>query len=235
MQQISFQGNFLKPVTIKKLDIDGTYKPIQASFVEFDHDDVYVLSELARSWKKPKSGIISNVVDCVVDPPDVMKRRMARYLPLTKGMKEEDIPMFLSSQVIGTHIYGVTLQGDNFTKIEPNKILGLVEFDVREHRNQIATLQTRPDCISAKYGNEYWRLIKQGFCMLFGIKDKKPKRPYGDIGDAIVTTLQDAYNTRRMELIPLNSAKGFYRRHGFHLDSASGFEYVWEPSYGKKV
>lgn len=234
MQQISFQGNFLKPVTIKKLDIDGTYKPIQASFVEFNHDDVCALKEVSKNWTMSKAGIISGVADRVVDPPDVMKRRMARYLPLTKGMKEEDIPMFLSSQLIGTHVYGITLQGDNFTKIEPNKILGLVEFDVREHRNQIATLQTRPDCISAKYGNEYWRLIKQGFCMLFGIKDKKPKRPYGGVGDAIVGSLQDAFNTRRMELIPLNAAKGFYRRNGFHLDSASGFEYVWNPSYGKK-
>ena len=228
MQQINFQGNFLKKVEIKKLDIDGSYKPIKANFIELNHDDASALSQIAKTWEISKAGIISRIADRILDPPDVMKRKMESFSHLTKGMKEEDIPLFLSSQIRGTHIYGVTLQEDNFTKIEPNKILGLVEFDVRDHRNEIATLQTRPDCISKKYGNMYWQLIKQGFRQLFNIKDNSPKRPYSGVGDAIVQTLQETFNTRKMELIPLNAAKGFYRRNGFHANSIT-FEYVWYP------
>ena len=50
-----------------------------------------------------------------------MKKKQEKYLPLTKNIKEEDIPAFLSSQVEGTHVYAVTLQEDNFTKLESEK------------------------------------------------------------------------------------------------------------------
>lgn len=233
MQQVSFQGNFLKPVTIKKLDLDGTYKPVKASFIEVDRDDLNVLKKVERSWSESKASTICGVTDRVVLPYDIMQRKMDEFLHLTEGMNKEDIPMFLSSQVEGTHVYAITTQKENFRQLDSEKLLGLVEFDVRSHRNEIATLQTRPDCISSNYGNQYFLFFKKCLYKILGIKDKRPKRPYGGVGDAIVETLKESYNTRRMELIPLNAAKSFYRRHGFHLESLNGFEYVWDPRYGK--
>lgn len=233
MQQVSFKGNFLKKVDITKLNIDGTYKPIKANFIEVDRNDLWTMQKISNDWKTPKAGLIYDVTDRVLDPPDIMKKKQEKYLPLTKNIKEEDIPAFLSSQVEGTHVYAVTLQEDNFTKLESEKILGIVAMDARKHRNSIDTLQTRPDCISPDYGNQYFIFFKKIFCNLFNIKSKKPPRPYGNIGSSIITTLQDMYNTRRMELIPLNPAKPFYRKHGFHMDSMT-FEYIWDPRYSKR-
>lgn len=230
MDQISFQGNFLKKVNIKKLTPKGEYRPVCANFVELDHNDAGVVRQISKDWKTSKINFLFGTNEHVLLPPDVMKRRMDQYLPLTKNMKKDEIPAFLSSKLLGPHVYVVTSQKNRFSKMEPDKILGVVEFNVQTHKTEITTLQTRPDCVSKDYGNQSLLLLKRAFCSLFGIKDKSPKRPYGNIGSSIIKTLQEMHSDKPMELIPLNPAKSFYRKHGFQLNTQNYFEYVWDPT-----
>lgn len=229
MQNVNFKGTFLKPVNIKKLSSNGNYKTIKANFVELDHDDIAVINKIFGEWGKSKNCIIFHISSFGLLPPDLMKTQMDRFSYLTKNMNKEDVLPFLSSQILGKHLYAITNQIDNFKNLNDTDVLGVVEFYAGSNKNEIVQLQVRPDCISEKYGNAVFLYFKNKICNLFKINNQKNKRPYSNIGEAILTTLQKMYNNKPMELIPLNSAKGFYRRYDFGKNLSTDIEYTWKP------
>lgn len=228
MQNINFKGNYLKQVNIKKLTPKGEYKTIKANFIELTHDDVSVLDNISKIWEKSGAKMTLNIKENSLLPPDILKNRMNQFLYLTKNIKKDDVLTFLSSKILGTHLYAVTKQEDEFEKLKTDDILGIVDIQVSENRSEIAQLHVRPDCISEKYGNQVFLYLKKKICDFLGIKNNKEKRPYSHIGEAIITTLQSMYNDKPIELISLNPAKGFYRKYGFYNDISSGMEYIWK-------
>jgi len=231
MLNISFHGTLLKEVTIKKLNNDGKYKPTKANFVELDHDDYTAIQEISEKWEGSKSGMKIVISESILEPHDIMKKKKNELLPLTKGMNKNDIQTFLSSKIPGIHIYIVTTQADNLKKIDSDKVLGFIELYSSQDICNICTVHVRPDCISEKYGNQLYNMLKKGFYNLFKIKDKTPKRPYANIGDTIITTIKNMFYDKKLTLIPLNDAKGFYRKHGFKKLGCNEIEYVCFPSY----
>ena len=105
----------------------------------------------------------------------------------------------------------------------------MLEFSSHQDANELNYIQVRPDCISEKYGNQYFLLFKNLLTKLFRIESNRPKRPFADIGNAMITKLQEMYNDKKMTLLPLNEAKSFYRKYGFNLNTKGGSEYVWNP------
>ena len=235
MDQISFQGNFIKKVNIQKLTSKGKYKPVRANFIELDHDDLSAIRQVSAEWHTAKINAMFSITKNFILPPDIMKKQMEKHMHLTKGMNKADIPAFLSSKIKGTHIYAVTTQKHSFDKINPKKILGFAEFNAEERFNEIATLQTKPNCVSENYGNQTLLLLKRGICKLLGIKEKKPKQPYKNIGSSIVNTLKQMYNDKPMELIPADKARSFYRKYGFDMDPNCIYRYSWCPRNVKQI
>lgn len=229
MNPISFKSTFIKPINIEKLDSDGVYKPIKANFIELDYNDGNALQKVIDNWKEYGDKSIFNTSCDSLAQPNIREIEQEKFLPLTKGMKKEDIPPFLCAKVSGQHIYAVTLQEDTFTKIDPDKILGLTEFNVKEPRNELKLLQTKPDCISAKYGYNIFSKFKNKIRDLLGIKKEEYKRPYKKIGSAIVENLQEMHNDKIMEVVPVDEAKKFYKQHGFNLNLYTLYDYIWIP------
>ena len=231
MTDVSFQGNFIRKVNIEKLGLDGLYKPIKATLVELTKDDLPVTKQFSKAWNNERVIHVPDILEQSILSSELLKAKIRDYLPNLRGVKEEDVAGYLSSRVMGNHIYVVTTQGDSFQKLNPDSILGVAVFSAKPHCNDLSMLEVRPDCISENYGNQTFLLIKKAIKTLLGIRDTKPKRPYGHVGDAIIKSLQKMYNDKTMELVPLNASKSFYRRYGFHLNPESGFEYIWYPDY----
>ena len=228
MRNISFQGSFIKDVYINKLGYNNEYTPVRANFVELDHDDYNALKEISKKWENSKSGMTIPVIESTLLPPDVMKTKWAHWLPLTKDLAQQDVLPFLSSKTLGSHNYVITTQNDNLKKINPNDVLGLVQLTNTQDICDIATLHVRPDCITERYGNQFSYVLKRAFYKLFGINDNKNKRPYANVGDAIITTIQKMYGDKKLTLIPLDAAITFYEKHGFKKPNIGDIEYVWE-------
>ena len=54
MDNISFNGHFIKKVNIKKLTPKGEYKPIRANFIELNHNDLDAIREISKEWHTEK-------------------------------------------------------------------------------------------------------------------------------------------------------------------------------------
>lgn len=229
MNPISFKSTFIKPINIEKLDSDDKYKPIEASFVELDKNDTEVLQKTINNWKEYDKHTVFDFTRTSLTPLEIMNTEKEKFLPLTKDMKKEDIPAFLTSKVPGLHVYAVTTQKDKFAKLESDKILGLVKFIACEQYNEIVLLQTKPDCISKKYDKTVFSSLKEKMNKIFGIKNKENKRPYRNIGYSIVENLKEMHSDKMMELTPLNRAIGFYKKLGFNLNLDTYCEYLWIP------
>lgn len=229
MQNVSFKGSFIKQVNIKKLSNSGQYKSFKANFIELNHDDFKTLQCLLKKWENTGAKMNFYLEEDNLLPPDVLKSKMNKFLYLTKGLKKEEVSPFLSSRILGTHLYAVTKQKDNFNKLNNDDILGLVDFEAGKNSNEIAQLHVRPDCISEKYDNQGLLYLKNIIYKFLGIKNKKGKRQFSHIGEAIITTLQSMYNDKPMELVSLSPARNFYKKYGFFHNMLSDLEYTWNP------
>lgn len=229
MHPISFKGTFIKPINIERLGHDKNYEPAKASFVELDKNDTAVLQKTINNWVAEDKYTVFDFTKTKLTPLEIMNEEKAKFLPLTKDMKEEDIPAFLSSKVLGVHVYAVTTQKDEFSKLESEKILGLVKFVAGKQSNEIVLLQTKPDCISDKYDKTIFSTLKEKMKNLFGIKEKGSKRPYRNVGSSIIENLKEMHNDKIMELTPLNTVKDFYKKHEFNLNLDTYCDFVWIP------
>ncbi len=228
MNEINFQGNYISRVNIKKLNRKGHYTTVRANFIELTRDDAAKIKEAALTWNEANSYIIASTAD-YIDTSYVLELRKKVFARKAQGIKKDKIPAYLSSQIPGKHIYVVTTQKKRLFDIDASKILGMIEFSSYKNSNELDYIQVRPDCISEKYGNQYLLFARNLFAKLLGLESNRPKRPFADIGNAMITKLQEMYNDKKMTLLPLDDAKSFYRRYGFSLDTRSCREYVWYP------
>lgn len=112
--QISFQGSFISPATIKKLNPrTNEYLPKEVSIVKLDtkdNNDLDTLADLATKWEKTFAESIFND----------------------------------SNYDIDLEIYAVTKQTDNFEKLKARDILGITEAIKTDRELEIEYLQTHP-------------------------------------------------------------------------------------------
>lgn len=230
MQNISFKGIYLKPVNIKKLSSNGQYKPFQASFIELTHDDIDILRKVSKEWENSKNSKMTfRIQETSLLAPDIIKRKMGDFLHLATKIKKEDILAFLSANVLGKHLYAISTQKDNFNILNNEEILALIDINAKPDKNELEQIHVRPDCISEKYGKSLFKFLRY----FIRNKGNEEKRPYSHIGNAAITTIQDMYNNKPLELTSLNSARGFYERYGFHHNFLSDIEYTWTPKATK--
>ncbi|MBP3925445.1 hypothetical protein J6E39_09445 [bacterium] len=64
MNEISFGGLYIKPVTIKKC-VNNRYVPYQAAMVKAEENDLNVLHEVNRLWNRPLLNIIIAEPQCL--------------------------------------------------------------------------------------------------------------------------------------------------------------------------
>ncbi|MBR6722831.1 hypothetical protein IKL64_05200 [bacterium] len=125
MQQVSFTGTYIKPITIKKLAANGEFVPHEVSLVQFDANnplDIQVIRDTCNEWK-----IFGN---CFVE----IIRDVANWLHGLKRPQKSRKIFFLTNQQYG------------FENLNPDEILG--QFMVWNKKNtnnvQLEVLQTNP-------------------------------------------------------------------------------------------
>ena len=104
----------------------------------------------------------------------------------------------LYNNSLDEHIVGITTQKDNFHKVNPDEILGVMKYlDFDDGEYYITNLQTKPD-----YKHSIFKLF----------------RKYKDVGKSLVKMLMDKKDAKRISLFPLDSAIPFYKKLGFIYD-----------------
>ena len=108
------------------------------------------------------------------------------------------------------HIIGITTQKDNFHKIDPDKILGVMKYSEYEDGDiHVSRLQTRPD-------------YQYGFFKFF--------RKYSGVGKTLIEKLKNNENTKTIRLFPTRVAIPFYKKLGFSYGDR--IEMEWHsPAY----
>ncbi|MBO6088373.1 GNAT family N-acetyltransferase [bacterium] len=181
--KISFGARFINPVNVGKLD-GKTYRQVDVSFVEinpFDADDIKALRNIAKYWKDDKF-----ITDISVNADMIFKEKSAD----------------------GIKIYALTSQGDSFEKLEPDRILGVIETeDNAPFHIYINRFQVKPDYV-------YKRDLE-----------------YSGIGTAILNSLKEMCNkisaiSERDEYV-----RKFYERNGFYETSDKSNFYTWYKDY----
>lgn len=179
MTPINFKASFINKVNIQKYN-GIKYEPKEVSFVELDTDnkeDRFVLKETAALWGE------CFAVDIYEDA-------------------QKD-----SFKAKNNHIFALTTQNDKFQRLNPNKVLGLVEFQENTNSNKIEMLQVHPDFVSTQMGRPEYKYI--GSKMLDSIKCKYPKP---------------------IKLYSVVDAITFYRKNNFKkdMDKAEQNYLIWE-------
>lgn len=125
MPQISFNGTYIKPITIKKLAPNGEFVPHEVSLVQFDAnnlDDVRAIQCTHDEWK-----IFDNCFTEII-------RDVAKWLHSIKSKQQSRKIFFLTNQQYG------------FEKLNPSEILG--EFMTWKQKNsnnvQVEVIQANP-------------------------------------------------------------------------------------------
>ena len=151
MQQISFSGTYIKPITINKLSPSGEFIPHKVSLVQFDSTnkaDVDAIQQTYESWK-----IFEN---CFVE----IIRDIANWLHTSKKTQKTRKIFFLTNQQNG------------FEKLNPNDILG--EFMTfkpkRSKKVEIEILQANP--FHNSEAGEFRQYTRIGQSMLDEIKER---------------------------------------------------------------
>lgn len=175
--KISFGAKFINPINVRKLK-EKSYNQAGISFVEINPlcaDDVSALKYIAEHWEKDKYAInISNVANMIF-----------------KGKSSDK-----------TRIYALTTQGDSFEKLNPDKILGVVEAEeFLPFYIHINRFQVKP---------EY---INKGF------------------GTAILNSLEEIYRKISLIAENDEYVKKFYERNGFYETSNGSNFYTWYKDY----
>ena len=194
MNQVSFKGTFVNPINIKKLE-GNKYENFPASFVELDPkktQDLMALETIHKRWNQSFSSIIYNSAFCSSVNPNKSK-----------------------------HFYALTSQKDNFEHMNPDKILGVVQFNNISKYNRIDFLQVNPMYITGK--------SKSFISKLFSSKNSQKRNllSFSRIGSAILDSLKQLTD-KSIDLYSMPEAKGFYRKNGFVRKSFfDSHFYVW--------
>jgi len=191
MSTISFKANPMMQVSVKKLD-NNKYAPAKATLVELCPDnanDLSCLDDVSGIWKETFAyGIWHDA-----------------YQQHVNGHDEKE----------KTHFYAVTEQNKDFEKLNPNKILGLVEFKKNDgkHSNEIVFLQTNPKNISHHKSKNKPQNIFAELLSIFSLN--KSKTEYKSIGSSIINSLKTLFPNEDIFLYSAEWAQGFYKKQGF--------------------
>lgn len=179
MSNINFRASYIDSTNILKR-YENSYKPFEAQLVEFnpdDKNDLFTIKEVSDLWGEGYA----------VDINENFK---------IKNFKKNK-----------RHVYGLTSQKGNYNYIQPDNVLGLVEFIENKDSNKISFLQVSPENQAYQFG-----------------------RPdYKKIGTRIIDLLKKMYSSKPMKLHSAFSAKFFYLKNGFKKDMSSNdkLDYVW--------
>ncbi len=175
----SFTAKYKNPINIGKLK--NKYESYTASFVEIEpqnKDDVSALENAIKYWVNDKFGI--NALYAV---------RAARD----------------GSQYYCYHkVYALTAQRDNFEKLNPDEILGVVHVGlVGDNKLFVEHLQTNPNYLY------------------------KTKPEYVGIGTAMINSLKGLCNMMTLFSSKEKSVKDFYIKNGFCENPPHSNAYTW--------
>ena len=181
--RISFGAKYINPINIVKLE-EKVYKQAEVSFVKlnpYNASDVLALRQIAKYWENDKfAGNISVCADAIYDG------------------KSAD----------GIKIFALTSQSDSFEKLNPDKILGVIETeDTAPFHIHINRFQTKPEFV---YGY-------------------KPE--YKGVGTAILNSLKEMYNKISAISEADKYTRSFYERNGFYESSKGSNFYIWYKDY----
>lgn len=147
--------------------------PKQAYIVELDKNDdkdLKSLHNVSLLWSKEKANFVP-------------------YL-FSDFIKDNEF----KPDVNADHCLMLTLQGDNFENIEPEKVLGVSLFSEEDIENELNWLQVQPKN-TARF--------------------QPVNREYKNVGTAIVNYIQNVYEGKPIFVNSSNTAIDFYKKLGF--------------------
>ena len=181
--KISFGAKFINPINVGKLN-GKSYEQVDVSFVEINPlngDDVHALSEIAKYWENDKFAM---------------------------NIKETAKIIFKDKSPDGIRIFALTSQGDSFEKLNPDKILGVIETeDMAPFHFHINRFQVKPDYV-------YKRDLE-----------------YSGVGTSILNSLKKMCNKISAISESDQSVRNFYERNGFYETSKGSNFYTWYKDY----
>lgn len=165
---ISFTAKYISSVMVQRLADNGKYLPTKANAVELsakNNNDLSTLEKLSEKWGDDTYA--SNILDEATS----LNEFYNEYRPT---------------------VYALTTQKDNFEKLQPNKILGLMETsDDFGTIKSLDYLQTNPEFLD------------------------KFKPAMKRIGTAMLNFIERINKGRRIEIDAVESAKSFYLKNGY--------------------
>lgn len=168
MNTINFKARYIDDTVVKYRCNDGTYADKEVFFVKrnpYSKMDYYSISDVSLFWgNKP------NYVESMLHHSDLMVNGETR------------------------NVYILTEQKGNYRKIDPEKVLGMIEITRLKKVNKINFIQTRPD---TKFGEDNRQYLGIGFAML-GLADKLSKG-------------------RKIILSAVKDAVKFYQKYGYKI------------------
>lgn len=172
MNTVNFTANLLKRTQIQKR-IDGEkFSPVDACIVELDKndpDDVKSLHDTSFLWNDEGAKYATNV-----------------YHEAVKGYEYDDVDY--------EHYFALTTQKDNFEKLNPDEVLGLMLFsNSRYDTDEITWFQVRPNTNTG----QSWH------------------REYKGVGKAMVDLIKQVNYFKPVHVTSSPEAVEFYKKQGF--------------------
>lgn len=172
MSQINFTANFIKHTNVQKRYYPDSYYNKEASIVELDKNDandVDTLYKTSVSWTQNGARFASEI-----------------FHEAVKGYEYDD--------VVKEHYYAVTEQNNNYDKLEPDKILGMMLFsESKYNENEINWFQVKPN---SNFVNS---------------RD----RAYKHVGKALINLLKEKHSDKTIYVKSSAAAVDFYKSQGF--------------------
>lgn len=187
MTAINFTANLIDRPTIKQRKYGFLWKPIDVSIVELDStklSDVNALGKTSKNWDKKGAIYVKHI--------------LFNIIPYLKAGIAD----------IKDHYYALTTQQDNFEKLEPENILGLMLFrEKNDCKNEICYLEVNPSTT----------------------KNKNIFRKYKDVGKTLVEFVKSQFSQKKIEVWSDLDAIDFYKKRGFRRRSRNICNLCWWP------
>ena len=202
MTEISFGATFKSKTRVKKW-VSNQYISEKGSIVKADHSDLPAITKTVHLWKRPYAAQIEQTLEMAEKNPEYKKE-----------------------------VYVLTSQLDQFEKLAPKKILGMVSVRRGMYENLVEYLQIRPD-IEVRDRTTLDR-IKDSILNFLDIPSSSP-RAYKGVGGNIIKFLQRTLSDKPMTLAAANTSKAFYKQFGFIPEKYPHNELMtWTPPNLKK-
>jgi len=151
INNINFQGNYIKPAVIKRDNGNGEFLPQKVSVVELDIDsckDRALVANIAKEWGR------QNFIDNIEF--DIQQQRER----LIKNNK--------------FHVFVLTSQEDDFNTLRKDEVMAMAEFKERLDSNELVYLQVDPE---NNYSNPFSEYKHIGKAMLDFLQDNFVLKP----------------------------------------------------------